>query len=171
MLLETFHTVGARCRLDEPRHIEPLQAMMAEPRQRDPQVFRQLPLNTLQASSLRRIPRCVWAQATTWPASSAAKTRYAKRPIAASGANRPLCRWQGCNRRPDALHRRRGRQARHHCQLRRAGAHSMSQKAIDSMLSQRRSLCAAAACSGLGWPRVEAEDIGGAEAVKAMEIA
>ena len=39
------------------------------------------------------------------------------------------------------------------------------------MLSQRRSLCAAAACSGLGWPRVEAEDIGGAEAVKAMEIA
>jgi hypothetical protein len=47
----------------------------------------------------------------------------------------------------------------------------MSQKAIDSMLSQRRLLCAAAACSGLGWPRVEAEVIGAAEAVKAMEIA
>src|SRR5262249_10265539 len=42
MLLETFHTVGARCRLNEHRHIEPLEAMMAEPRQRDPQVFRQL---------------------------------------------------------------------------------------------------------------------------------
>ena len=45
----------------------------------------------------------------------------------------------------------------------------MPQKVLVSMLSQRRSLRAAAACWGLGWPRVEAEDIGAAEAV-AMEI-
>jgi hypothetical protein len=44
--------------------------------------------------------------------------------------------------------------------------HSMSQKAIDSMLLQGHSLCAAAACS-----EFEAEVIGAAAAVKAMEIA
>jgi hypothetical protein len=45
----------------------------------------------------------------------------------------------------------------------------MSQEAINSMLS-RRSLCAAAVL-GIGMDQVAAENIGAAEAVKAMEIA